>query len=108
MSRETTWSAVAGLRVAIFQAAPMSLSINAGMRDLFKRAQSLAASGIALAAFGESFIGGYPLWSMSHPEPRCGRLKRRRRYTAFSFPERYGQAICGLTPSRRSQMRAAC
>ena len=39
----------------------MSLSIDAGMRDLLPRAQFLAASSIALAAYGESFIGGYPL-----------------------------------------------
>ena len=50
------------LPVAIVQAAPIPLAIDDGLRDLVTRAEPLASAGVTLAAFGESFIGGYPLW----------------------------------------------
>ncbi|WP_294138510.1 nitrilase-related carbon-nitrogen hydrolase [Sphingomonas sp.] len=49
------------------QAAPIPFAINDGMRDLVAHVEPLAASGVAIAAFGESFIGGYPLWFDSAP-----------------------------------------
>lgn len=53
--------------VAIVQAAPIPLAIDDGLRDLVSRLEPLARAGVQLAAFGESFIGGYPLWFDSAP-----------------------------------------
>ncbi len=50
------------ISVAIVQAAPIPLAIGDGLRDLVKRVEPMAGASLALAAFGESFIGGYPLW----------------------------------------------
>lgn len=53
--------------VAIVQAAPIPLAIDDGLRDLVARLEPLASEGVEVAAFGESFIGGYPLWFDSAP-----------------------------------------
>lgn len=55
------------LEVAIVQAPPIPLAIADGLHDLVARVEPLAATGIAIAAFGESFIGGYPLWFDTAP-----------------------------------------
>lgn len=58
----TCLSTQTSLSVAIVQAAPIPLAIGDGLNDLLIRAEPLAAAGVAIAAFGESFVGGYPLW----------------------------------------------
>jgi nitrilase len=50
------------IRVAIAQAAPIPFAIDAGLADLEMRAQAAADQSARLVAFGESFLGGYPLW----------------------------------------------
>jgi nitrilase len=50
------------LRVAIAQAAPIPFAIDAGVADLEQRAAAAADQGARIVAFGESFLGGYPLW----------------------------------------------
>lgn len=50
------------LRVAIAQAAPIPFAIDDGLADLLARAQTAADAGARIVAFGESFLGGYPLW----------------------------------------------
>lgn len=55
------------LRVAIVQAAPIPLAIDHGLHNLLDRVEPLAQAGVHVAAFGESFIGGYPLWFDSAP-----------------------------------------
>lgn len=55
------------ISVAIVQAAPIPLAISDGLRDLVRRVEPLAGAGLTLAAFGETFIGGYPLWFDAAP-----------------------------------------
>lgn len=55
-------SATKTLPVAIVQAAPIPLAIGDGLLDLTRRAGEAMADGARLVAFGESAIGGYPLW----------------------------------------------
>jgi nitrilase len=50
------------IRVAVAQAAPIPFAIDAGIADLEQRAAEAASQGVDLVAFGESFVGGYPLW----------------------------------------------
>jgi nitrilase len=50
------------IRVAIAQAAPIPFAIDAGLADLEARARSAADRNVQIVAFGESFLGGYPLW----------------------------------------------
>lgn len=50
------------LTVAIVQAAPIPLAISAGLEALIDHVEPIAGAGVDLVAFGESFIGGYPLW----------------------------------------------
>lgn len=49
-------------KVAIVQAAPLPLAISAGLQRMTGRVTPLLEAGAGLIAFGESFIGGYPLW----------------------------------------------
>jgi nitrilase len=50
------------IRLAIAQAAPIPFAIDAGLADVEARVQAAADQGARLVAFGESFLGGYPLW----------------------------------------------
>ncbi len=50
------------LNVAIVQAAPIPLSIDAGIAQSIALAKSAAEDGAKLIAFGETFLGGYPIW----------------------------------------------
>jgi nitrilase len=50
------------LAVAICQAAPIPLDIAAGIAKAAALARDASASGARLVAFGETFLGGYPLW----------------------------------------------
>ncbi len=55
------------LPVAIVQAAPIPLAIGDGLLELTRRAGEAIADGARLMAFGESMIGGYPLWLDAAP-----------------------------------------
>lgn len=50
------------LQVTIIQAAPVPLAISDGIADAAQHAQRAIADGARLVAFGETFLGGYPLW----------------------------------------------
>jgi nitrilase len=50
------------LRCAIVQASPVPLCIDAGISALVTHIEQAAAEGARLIAFGESFLGGYPIW----------------------------------------------
>lgn len=50
------------LRVAVVQAAPVPLAIDAGIIAAVEHARSAIEAGARLVAFGETFLGGYPLW----------------------------------------------
>lgn len=50
------------LRVAIVQAAPIPLAIGDGIVAAARLAGEAIAQGARLVAFGETFLGGYPLW----------------------------------------------
>ncbi|MCA1661801.1 MAG: carbon-nitrogen hydrolase family protein [Novosphingobium sp.] len=50
------------LDVAIVQAAPIPFAIGQGIDDAARLAQAAVADGARLVAFGETFLGGYPLW----------------------------------------------
>ncbi|XUU60205.1 carbon-nitrogen hydrolase family protein [Erythrobacter sp. HA6-11] len=50
------------LKVAICQAAPVPLHFESGIAKATARAREAIDSGAQLVAFGETFLGGYPLW----------------------------------------------
>ena len=50
------------LNVAIVQAAPIPLAIGDGIRALVAHVRPLVENGSEMIAFGETFLGGYPLW----------------------------------------------
>ena len=50
------------LRAAIVQAAPIPLSIDRGIKQVVELASKAADEGAKLIAFGETFLGGYPIW----------------------------------------------
>ncbi len=47
---------------AIIQAAPIPLAIEAGIDALLPRIRDAIDGGAKLIAFGETFLGGYPIW----------------------------------------------
>lgn len=50
------------LNVAICQAAPIPLAIGDGLDKALRLAREAIEGGAQLVAFGETFLGGYPLW----------------------------------------------
>lgn len=50
------------LPVAIVQAAPIPLAIDAGIDKAVRLAREAIEGGAKVVAFGETFLGGYPLW----------------------------------------------
>ena len=50
------------LAVAVVQAAPIPLDFQAGIDKAVKLARAAIDSGAKVVAFGETFLGGYPLW----------------------------------------------
>lgn len=50
------------IRVAIVQAAPIALSIDEGIGVAVTHATAAIKQGARLIAFGETFLGGYPIW----------------------------------------------
>jgi len=51
-----------GVRCAIVQAAPVPLAVTCGIDALVGHIEQALDSGARLIAFGETFLGGYPLW----------------------------------------------
>ncbi len=50
------------LSVAVVQAAPVPLDFQAGIDKAVALARTAVESGAKVVAFGETFLGGYPLW----------------------------------------------
>ncbi len=50
------------LPVAICQAAPIPLDVNGGIEKATRLAREAIEGGAKFVAFGETFLGGYPLW----------------------------------------------
>lgn len=50
------------VRTAIVQATPIPLSIDAGIGVALAHVERAAAEGATVIAFGETFLGGYPIW----------------------------------------------
>jgi predicted amidohydrolase len=50
------------IKAALVQAAPIPLAIGDGIRALLDHVADAADIGADLVAFGETFLGGYPLW----------------------------------------------
>ncbi len=50
------------LNVAICQAAPVPLAVGDGIAKAVRLAREAIEGGAQLVAFGETFLGGYPLW----------------------------------------------
>lgn len=55
------------INVAIVQAAPIPLAISDGIAQAVRLAAAAIADGARLVAFGETFLGGYPLWLDESP-----------------------------------------
>ncbi|MXO50275.1 carbon-nitrogen hydrolase family protein [Erythrobacter gaetbuli] len=50
------------LQVAIVQAAPVPIAVGDGIDKAVRLAREAIGGGAKLVAFGETFLGGYPLW----------------------------------------------
>ncbi|MFN9716957.1 MAG: nitrilase-related carbon-nitrogen hydrolase, partial [Sphingomonadales bacterium] len=50
------------LPVAVVQAAPIPLDFQAGIDQAVRLAREAIDNGARVVAFGETFLGGYPLW----------------------------------------------
>ena len=55
------------LNVAICQAAPIPLAISDGIEKATRLAREAIEGGAKVVAFGETFLGGYPLWLDESP-----------------------------------------
>ena len=55
------------LNVAICQAAPIPLAISDGIEKATRLAREAIEGGAQVVAFGETFLGGYPLWLDESP-----------------------------------------
>ena len=56
------------LNVAICQAAPIPLDFTGGIEKATRLAREAIEGGAKLVAFGETFLGGYPLWLDEAPD----------------------------------------
>jgi predicted amidohydrolase len=56
------------LRVAVVQAAPIPFAVDDGLAKAHALARDAIAAGAKIIAFGETFIGGYPIWLDEAPE----------------------------------------
>ncbi|MCH4894472.1 carbon-nitrogen hydrolase family protein [Sphingomonas sp. SFZ2018-12] len=56
------------IRAAIVQAAPLPLAIGEGIRELIGHVERAIDAGAQVIAFGETFLGGYPLWLDEAPD----------------------------------------
>jgi nitrilase len=50
------------MKVAIIQDAPVPLAVSDGITQAIKLAKNAIEGGAKLIAFGETFLGGYPIW----------------------------------------------
>jgi nitrilase len=50
------------LKVAVIQAAPIPFAVGDGLAKAHALARDAIAAGAEIIAFGETFIGGYPIW----------------------------------------------
>jgi nitrilase len=50
------------LKVAIVQAAPIPFAVEDGLAKAYALARDAIGAGAEIIAFGETFIGGYPIW----------------------------------------------
>ena len=50
------------LPVALVQAAPVALDFQGGIDKAVRLAREAVEGGAKVVAFGETFLGGYPLW----------------------------------------------
>ncbi|APG62635.1 carbon-nitrogen hydrolase [Sphingorhabdus lutea] len=50
------------MKVAVCQAAPIPFNVDAGIEKLLNLATNAIENGAKLIAFGETFLGGYPIW----------------------------------------------
>lgn len=85
------------LHVAIVQAPPIPFAIDDGMHDLVARTAALAEAGVALVAFGESFIGGYPIWFDMAPGAALWQSKGTKALHRILL----SQALCRADPRLR-------
>ena len=60
------------LTVAVVQAAPIPLDFQAGIDKALRLAREAVDGGAQVVAFGETFLGGYPLWLDEAPGLRLG------------------------------------
>lgn len=56
------------MKVAIIQAAPIPFAVEDGLAKASTLARDAIAAGADIIAFGETFIGGYPIWLDDAPE----------------------------------------
>lgn len=50
------------MKIAVVQAAPIPFAVDDGLAKAHALAQAAVAAGAEIVAFGETFIGGYPIW----------------------------------------------
>ncbi|MBA4748149.1 MAG: carbon-nitrogen hydrolase family protein [Sphingopyxis sp.] len=50
------------MKISVIQAAPIPFAVDAGLAKAHALAADAIAAGAGVVAFGETFIGGYPIW----------------------------------------------
>ena len=55
------------MKIAIWQGAPVPLAVGRGIDEACKQVRKAIDAGVSLLAFGETFLGGYPLWLDAAP-----------------------------------------
>lgn len=56
------------IRAAIVQASPVPLFIDGGINQVIELSAKAADAGAKIVAFGETFLGGYPIWLDEAPD----------------------------------------
>lgn len=82
------------MKVAIVQAAPVPLCIDHGIAVLVDQVAAAIDAGATMIAFGETFLGGYPLWLDEAPGAALWDHPGTRALHAIILD----QAICGDDP----------
>lgn len=59
---ESSWNMRKIVTAAIVQAAPMPLAVADGINLMVQNVEAAAKNGADIIAFGETFLGGYPIW----------------------------------------------
>src|SRR3569623_1067842 len=86
------------MKAAIIQAAPVPLAIDHGITQLVEMVGDAADVGADIVAFGETFLGGYPLWLDEAPGAAIWEHKGTQELHAILLDQALRQTAPRLAP----------